>query len=122
MFYYLLSLFSLLVLLYGPGELTRDKLGQNLILGNLLTGIYEVEIFCYCSISYYTCCRILLREFSSALQIVIRTPSIAGWVNRFAHAGDTAVEVAGTTALRVSYWLQFLLCDFISPSIKKKTF
>lgn len=27
-------------------------------------------------------------------------PKIPGWVNRFAHAGDAAMEVAGTTALR----------------------
>uniref|UniRef100_A0A803Q7S9 PPPDE domain-containing protein n=1 Tax=Cannabis sativa TaxID=3483 RepID=A0A803Q7S9_CANSA len=27
-------------------------------------------------------------------------PKLPGWVNRFAHAGDAAMEVAGTTALR----------------------
>lgn len=27
-------------------------------------------------------------------------PKLPGWVNRFAHAGDTAVEIAETTALR----------------------
>lgn len=27
---------------------------------------------------------------------------LTGWVNRFAHAGDTALEVAGNTAMRVS--------------------
>ncbi|EXC05970.1 hypothetical protein L484_014240 [Morus notabilis] len=27
-------------------------------------------------------------------------PKLPGWVNRFAHAGDTAMEVAGNTALR----------------------
>ena len=26
---------------------------------------------------------------------------MTGWVNRFANAGDTAMEVAGNTALRV---------------------
>jgi len=26
---------------------------------------------------------------------------VTGWVNRFANAGDTAMEVAGNTALRV---------------------
>jgi hypothetical protein len=26
---------------------------------------------------------------------------LPGWVNRFAHAGDTALEVAGTTAMRI---------------------
>ncbi|GAA0154476.1 cysteine protease [Lithospermum erythrorhizon] len=28
-------------------------------------------------------------------------PKLPGWVNRFAHAGDTAVEIAGTTALKL---------------------
>ncbi|CDP05149.1 unnamed protein product [Coffea canephora] len=27
-------------------------------------------------------------------------PKLPGWVNRFAHAGDAAVEIAGTTALK----------------------
>lgn len=27
--------------------------------------------------------------------------TLTGWVNRFAHAGDTALEVAETTAMRV---------------------
>lgn len=27
--------------------------------------------------------------------------SVTGWVNRFANAGDAAMEVAGNTALRV---------------------
>lgn len=27
--------------------------------------------------------------------------SLTGWVNRFANAGDAALEVAGNTALRV---------------------
>lgn len=31
---------------------------------------------------------------------------MAGWVNRFANAGDTAMEVAENTALRVSYEFQ----------------
>lgn len=31
-----------------------------------------------------------------------------GWVNRFANAGDTAVEIAETTAVRVS--ISFVLC------------
>lgn len=37
---------------------------------------------------------------------------ITGWVNRFANAGDTAMEVAGNTALRVSYKFQnaFMRC------------
>jgi hypothetical protein len=36
---------------------------------------------------------------------------ITGWVNRFANAGDTAMEVAGNTALRVSYDFKILfLC------------
>lgn len=28
---------------------------------------------------------------------------VTGWVNRFANAGDTAVEIAGNTAYRVRY-------------------
>lgn len=35
---------------------------------------------------------------------------ITGWVNRFAHAGDAAMEVAGNTAVRVSYLLQNAQC------------
>jgi hypothetical protein len=36
---------------------------------------------------------------------------MTGWVNRFANAGDTAMEVAGNTALRVSYDFKILfLC------------
>lgn len=36
----------------------------------------------------------------------ILTASFTGWVNRFAHAGDAAMEVAGNTAERVSYFMQ----------------
>lgn len=28
---------------------------------------------------------------------------LTGWVNRFAHAGDAAVEIAGNTAYRVRF-------------------
>lgn len=30
--------------------------------------------------------------------------AFTAWVNRFANAGDAAMEIAGNTALRVSYW------------------
>lgn len=31
---------------------------------------------------------------------------VVGWVNRFANAGDAALEVAGNTAVRVRFLLQ----------------
>lgn len=31
------------------------------------------------------------------------TLAVAGWVNRFANAGDTAAEIAGNTAYRVRF-------------------
>ena len=33
--------------------------------------------------------------------VIIDYSGFAGWVNRFAHAGDAAVEIAGNTAYRV---------------------
>lgn len=44
--------------------------------------------YCFCSLLFS----------SSTLYL---TASMTGWVNRFANAGDTAMEVAGNTALRV---------------------
>lgn len=38
---------------------------------------------------------------------------MTGWVNRFANAGDTAMEVAGNTALRVRYEFQTLLTKWL---------
>lgn len=35
--------------------------------------------------------------------VYVLMPFVTGWVNRFAHAGDAAMEVAGTTALRVGF-------------------
>ena len=37
---------------------------------------------------------------------------LAGWVNRFANAGDTAMEVAGTTAMKVYSFAQILINAF----------
>lgn len=37
---------------------------------------------------------------------------VTGWVNRFANAGDTAVEIAGNTAYRVR--LIFSIGRFLS--------
>lgn len=33
---------------------------------------------------------------------------VVGWVNRFANAGDAALEVAGNTAVRVRFLLQLV--------------
>lgn len=33
---------------------------------------------------------------------------VVGWVNRFANAGDAALEVAGNTAVRVRFLLQHI--------------
>ncbi|XP_052187243.1 uncharacterized protein LOC127798010 [Diospyros lotus] len=41
-------------------------------------------------------CNHFCDEFCERLGV----PKIPGWVNRFAHAGDTAVEIAGNTALK----------------------
>ncbi|XP_073126033.1 deSI-like protein At4g17486 [Henckelia pumila] len=41
-------------------------------------------------------CNHFCDEFCERLGV----PKLPGWVNRFAHAGDTAVEIAGTTAYR----------------------
>ncbi|PSS04387.1 DeSI-like protein [Actinidia chinensis var. chinensis] len=41
-------------------------------------------------------CNHFCDEFCERLGV----PKLPGWVNRFAHAGDAAVEIAGTTALR----------------------
>ncbi|KAG7617319.1 putative PPPDE putative peptidase domain-containing protein [Arabidopsis thaliana] len=40
-------------------------------------------------------------HFCDVLCDRLGVPKIPGWVNRFAHAGDTALEVAGNTAMRV---------------------
>ncbi|KAL5567928.1 hypothetical protein UlMin_024503 [Ulmus minor] len=42
-------------------------------------------------------CNHFCDEFCDRLAV----PKLPGWVNRFAHAGDTAMEVAGTTALKL---------------------
>ncbi|CAJ2658996.1 unnamed protein product [Trifolium pratense] len=39
---------------------------------------------------------------------------MTGWVNRFANAGDTAMEIAGNTALRVSYDFKTLFLSVVS--------
>lgn len=41
-------------------------------------------------------CNHFCDEFCERLGV----PKLPGWVNRFAHAGDAAVEIAGTTALK----------------------
>lgn len=41
-------------------------------------------------------------SFSNYLNVLMIF--VLGWVNRFANAGDTAMEVAGNTALKVSYF------------------
>ncbi|CAN6914764.1 unnamed protein product [Brassica oleracea] len=40
-------------------------------------------------------------HFCDVLCDVLGVPKLPGWVNRFAHAGDTALEVAGNTAMRI---------------------
>ncbi|CAH2077955.1 unnamed protein product [Thlaspi arvense] len=40
-------------------------------------------------------------HFCDVLCDRLGVPKLPGWVNRFAHAGDTALEVAGNTALRI---------------------
>ncbi|KAG2319269.1 hypothetical protein Bca4012_054463 [Brassica carinata] len=40
-------------------------------------------------------------HFCDVLCDRLGVPKLPGWVNRFAHAGDTALEVAGNTAMRV---------------------
>jgi hypothetical protein len=40
-------------------------------------------------------------HFCDVLCDRLGVPKIPGWVNRFANAGDTALEVAGNTAMRV---------------------
>ncbi|VVA92652.1 unnamed protein product [Arabis nemorensis] len=40
-------------------------------------------------------------HFCDVLCDRLGVPKIPGWVNRFAHAGDTALEVAGNTAMRI---------------------
>ncbi|XAR71698.1 hypothetical protein NMG60_11018086 [Bertholletia excelsa] len=42
-------------------------------------------------------CNHFCDEFCERLGV----PKLPGWVNRFAHAGDTAVEIAGNTALKL---------------------
>lgn len=42
-------------------------------------------------------CNHFCDEFSERLGV----PKLPGWVNRFAHAGDAAMEVAGNTAIRL---------------------
>lgn len=43
--------------------------------------------------------RHFLNDYAVCLLIVF----ITGWVNRFAHAGDAAMEVAGNTAVKVGF-------------------
>uniref|UniRef100_A0A1J3CC15 DeSI-like protein n=4 Tax=Noccaea caerulescens TaxID=107243 RepID=A0A1J3CC15_NOCCA len=40
-------------------------------------------------------------HFCDVLCERLGVPKLPGWVNRFAHAGDTALEVAGNTAMRI---------------------
>ncbi|CAN6922386.1 unnamed protein product [Brassica oleracea] len=40
-------------------------------------------------------------HFCDVLCDLLGVPKLPGWVNRFAHAGDTALEVAGNTAMRI---------------------
>ncbi|KAL8534466.1 hypothetical protein ACS0TY_010469 [Phlomoides rotata] len=46
-------------------------------------------------------------HFCDALCERLGVPKLPGWVNRFAHAGDAAVEIAGNTAYRVRFYLLF---------------
>lgn len=42
---------------------------------------------------------------------------LTGWVNRFANAGDAAIEIVGSTAYRVrffSFIIRFLASPFLS--------
>lgn len=46
--------------------------------------------------------------------------SLTGWVNRFANAGDTAVELAGNTAFRVSIFICAVLLLTLSAFLNGK--
>nr|XP_043634645.1 deSI-like protein At4g17486 isoform X1 [Erigeron canadensis] len=76
-------------IILGETDLTKTKVNQ--ILGELST---EWPGDCYDLLSKN--CNHFCDEFCERLGV----PKLPGWVNRFANAGDTAVEIAGNTAYR----------------------
>lgn len=54
---------------------------------------------------------IFLKPIFMACQNCNKISFVTGWVNRFANAGDTAVEIAGNTAYRVRRFLS--ICGFL---------
>ena len=65
--------------------------------------------------NHYLGINVVMCWYSRLYVIVLLT----GWVNRFAHAGDTALEVAGNTAMRVGSFFHFDLpeCSLLGAKL-----
>ena len=62
------------------------------------------------------CVCVLVLKAYVIVRVLVST--LTGWVNRFAQAGDTALEVAETTAMRVGLSLSLFFSRLVSMEPK----
>ncbi|XP_052198948.1 uncharacterized protein LOC127806034 [Diospyros lotus] len=90
---------------YPAGKNPMYTYRESIVLGTTNFSVYKVsQILRELSRDWPGCTYDLLsrncNHFCDELCERLGVPKLPGWVNRFAHAGDTAVEIAETTALR----------------------